>query len=89
LSRAESEARGLEPNVGILLTEVIEGGPADVAGLRNGDVILAINDEPIRTAQQARLLVAALEPGDRIELLGWRDGEAFTAGLTAEERPPE
>lgn len=89
VSRAESEALGLEPNVGILLTEVIEGGPADVAGLRDGDVVLAINDEPIRTAQQARLLVAALEPGDRVELLGWRDGEAFTAALTAEERPPE
>lgn len=89
LSRAEAEALGLEANVGILLQEVIEGGPADVAGLRDGDVVLAINDEPIRTAQQARLLVAALEPGDQIELLGWRNGEAFSATLTAEERPPE
>jgi serine peptidase DegS len=87
LSRAESKALGIEPNVGILLTRVFEDGPAAIAGLKLGDVILSINDEPIRTAQQARLLVAALEPGDQIELEGWRDGEPFTATLTAAERP--
>lgn len=89
LSSAELEARGLEPGIGILLTRVIEDGPAARAGLQQGDVILAINEEPIRTAQQARLLVAALEPGDRIQLSGWRDGERFTATLTAAERPLE
>jgi serine peptidase DegS len=88
LSGAESAALGLERNIGILV-KVIANGPAAVAGLRDGDVILAINDEPIRTAQQARLLVAALEPGDQIDLEGWRDGRPFTATLTAAERPPE
>jgi serine peptidase DegS len=88
LSRAESAALGLERNIGILV-KVIADGPAAVAGLRDGDVILAINDEPIRSAQQARLLVAALEPGDQIDLQGWRDGQPFTATLTAAERPPE
>jgi serine peptidase DegS len=88
LSGAESAALGLERNIGILV-KVIANGPAAVAGLRDGDVILAINDEPIRTAQQARLLVAALEPGDQIDLQGWRDGQPFTATLTAAERPPE
>ncbi|MEX2124566.1 MAG: trypsin-like peptidase domain-containing protein [Woeseia sp.] len=87
LSRAEAEALGLERNVGILLRRVIEDGPAAVAGLQQGDVILAINGEPIRTAQQARLLVAALEPGDQIELQGWRVGHSYTATLTAAERP--
>jgi serine peptidase DegS len=86
LSRAESQALGLERNIGIL-TRVIEGGPAAIAGLEDGDVILAINGESIRTAQQARLLVAALEPGDQIEIQGWRDRQAFTAILTAAERP--
>ena len=86
LSRAESEALGIEPNVGILI-QVIEGSPAANAGLKDGDVILTINGEPIRTAQQARLLVAALEPGDQIEIHGWRDRQRFTTTLTAAERP--
>ena len=89
LSSAELEARGLEPGAGILLTRIIEDGPAARAGLRRGDVILAVNDELIRSAQQARLLVAALEPGDRVQLTGWRDGHRFTATLTAAERPLE
>jgi serine peptidase DegS len=88
LSSAESEALGLDPNVGLLLTSIIDGGPAETAGLKPGDVILSINGEPIRNAQQARLLVAALEPGDQISLDGWRDGQRFTATLTAAERPP-
>lgn len=86
LSPAESEALGLHPNVGIL-TRVIEGGPAAAAGLEDGDVILALNGETIRSAQQARLLVAGLEPGDQIEIKGWRNHEPFTAILTAAERP--
>ena len=88
LSSAESEARGLEPNIGLLLTRILDGGPAEIAGLKAGDVILSINGEQIRNAQQARLLVAALEPGEQITLHGWRDGQRFTATLTAAERPP-
>jgi S1-C subfamily serine protease len=88
LSRAESAALGIEPNIGILV-RIIPDGPAAAAGLTDGDVILAINGEPIRTAQQARLLVAALEPGDQIELQGWRDGKPFEVTLTTAERPPE
>jgi serine protease DegS len=88
LSRAESQALGLERDIGILV-RTIPNGPAAIAGLKDGDVILAINAEPIRTAQQARLLVAALEPGDQIEVHGWREGQSFTATLTAAERPLE
>ena len=88
LSSAESQALGLERNVGLLLTRIIDGGPAAIAGLQPGDVILSINGEPIHNAQQARLLVAALEPGERISLEGWRNGQRFTATLTAAERPP-
>ncbi len=60
LTPAESEGLGLEPNIGILLTRVIEGGPAADAGLRPGDVILTINGEEIRSRQQALLIVAGL-----------------------------
>ena len=88
LSRAESAALGIERNVGILV-RIIPNGPAAVAGLTDGDVILAINDEPIRTAQQARLLVAALEPGDQIALQVWRDRRSFEVTVTAAERPPD
>lgn len=87
LTPAESEGLGLEPDVGIVLNRVIDGGPAAVAGLKRGDVILSINGEAIRSRQQALLLVAGLEPGQAVEIGGWRDGERFRATLTVAERP--
>lgn len=89
LTPAESEGLGLDPNIGILLSRIIEGGPAAQAGLQQGDVILQINGEAIRSRQQALLLVAGLEPGDDVELTGWRDGQRFRASLTVAERPSQ
>ena len=64
-------------------------GPAYAAGLRQNDVILTINGEPIQSGQQARLLVAGLTPGDSVEMVGWRDGRRFSTTAQAVERPRE
>jgi serine peptidase DegS len=86
LSRAESAALGLDPNVGIILSKVLVGGPAEAAGLVRGDVILSIDDDPIRSRTQALLLVAAMAPGDTVDFTAWRDGERFTTTVTVAER---
>jgi len=89
LEPAEAAARGLEPDIGILLQTVYAGGPAAAAGLEPGDVILSINGEAIRNRQQALLIVAGLEPGDVADMDYWRDGERREARLTVAERPQE
>ncbi|MDH3988657.1 MAG: trypsin-like peptidase domain-containing protein [Gammaproteobacteria bacterium] len=88
LSRVESTALGINPNVGILLSDVVPGSPAEQVGLARGDVILAINGEPIRSRQQALLIVARLNPEDVVQLEGLRDGQPFDVNLTATERSP-
>lgn len=88
LTRAESDALGLDPNTGIILTRVYDSGPAARAGLIAGDVLLSINGEAILSRQQALLLVAALEPGDEVAVEGWRNGQRFRGTLIAGERPP-
>ena len=87
LSGAESAALGLDPNIGILLRSIVPDGPAAGAGLRRGDVILAIDGEPIRSRQQALLLVARLNPGEQVEVEAWRDRQRFRATLVVAERP--
>jgi len=89
LAPAEAQALGLDSNVGILLENIIPGGPAAAAGLEPGDVVVSIDGEAIRSRQQALLLVAGLEPGDKVELVGWRGGQRFRATLTVAERPPD
>lgn len=89
LTPADSERLGLDPNIGIYLTRVIDGGPASAEGLQTGDVILSINGEALRSRQQALLIVAGQDPGDQIEINGWRNNQRFRATLTVTERPPE
>ena len=89
LSRAEATTLGIEPNIGILLSRIIEGSPAERAGLRRGDIILAINGEPIRSRQQALLIVARLNPDDELQVEGIRNGQSFQATLTVAERLPQ
>jgi len=88
LNRVESAALGINPNTGILLTEVYANSPAERSGLKRGDVVLEINGEPIRSRQQALLIVARLNPGDKIDMSGLRQGQAFRVTVTAAERPP-
>lgn len=87
LTRAEREANGLENDVGILVSDIYEGGPADVADLRVGDIIIEIDGERIYSRRQALLLVTAAKPGDRIELVGLRDAVEFRKTIIAAERP--
>lgn len=86
MTSRERDARGIEGNVGILLSVVFEGSPAAAAGLREGDVIIAINGEEVISQQQAQLMVAGTRPGDEVEIVGIRDGQRFTTTAVATER---
>ncbi len=89
LTRAERDLLGLESNRGILLYEVYEGGPADQANLRPGDVILSINGRPIQSQRQALLIVAGTQPGEAVDLVVWRDGQEYQTTVVAGERPED
>ncbi len=89
LTRAERDLLQLESNRGIFLFEVYEGGPADQANLRPGDVILSINGRSIQSARQAQLIVAGTQPGDVVDLVVWRDGEEYQARVIAGDRPDQ
>jgi serine peptidase DegS len=86
MTSAERSALGVEGNVGILLSVVFEGSPADMADLRRGDVIVAINGEAIFSQRQAQLVVAGASPGDVVTIVGIRDGKRFETTVIATER---
>lgn len=77
---------GLSPGAGIMLRAVQHEGPAWQAGIRPGDVLVAINGEQIGNNQQALLKVASYEPGTSLEIAYWRRGDTLTTTAIAGDR---
>ncbi len=72
---------------GVALIAVYAGSPADSAGLRPGDLLLALDDLPIADQADLRQREAALRPGTRVRLAGLRAGVPFQAEVEAAQRP--
>ena len=65
-----------------MIAAVSAGGPADTAGLRQGDVITEVEGCPIRSNAQLAALLAALAPGMQLYLTYNRSGRSHTATVT-------
>jgi S1-C subfamily serine protease len=59
---------------GAEVTQVIEGSPAEDAGLAAGDIIFAVDRTQISPQQPLAEVINRYEPGDRITVRFWRDG---------------
>lgn len=89
LSPELAESFGLRDARGVLVAGILRGGPADLGGLRPGDVILDIDDSHVEDPQSLLRLVTERSPGTRLALRGWRNGSAFEAQVEVSERPRE
>ena len=59
---------------GVIITQVISGSPAVQAGLRPGDVVTKVNDQPVNAEHPLKSLMLKFRPGDRVRLTVYRDG---------------
>ena len=66
---------GLASAVGALVSQVVENSPADKAGLRVGDVITAVNGQPVKSNSELRNAIGLLRVGDRLDIGLVRDGK--------------
>jgi len=78
---------GLQAPRGVVISGVVPEGPAAVAGLRPGDVLLEVDGRPILDARAAMSDIAAIQPGATLPLTLVRSGETFTVDLEVGERP--
>ena len=89
LSPEDAEQFGIPVNGGVLVRNVVRGGPADEAGLEQGDVITAAGDVRISSYGDLLGTLRDYRPGDTISLTVVRDGEEqqFEAELDESPRP--
>jgi serine protease Do len=73
VDQALAESFGLKVPRGALVSSVEKDSPADKAGLKEGDVILAFDGQPIDSAGQLPATVAAAAPGRTVDLQIWRE----------------
>ena len=74
---------------GALVTDVTARAPASQGGVQVGDVITAVNGEPVADSTEATRLVATVRPGSNIRLEINRGGRRVTANVRAGVRPSE
>jgi len=77
----------LEQASGAVVARLVRGGPAQAAGLRPGDVIMAIDGTPIADARAVIDATATLRPGARARLQVARGAQLLELAVTVGERP--
>ncbi len=70
-----SQAFGLDMHQGVVISQVIKGSAAEEAGLRAGDVVMSINDQPIKSASAMRNVVGMLRVGEQMSITVIRDND--------------
>ncbi|MER7721897.1 trypsin-like peptidase domain-containing protein [Streptomyces flaveolus] len=71
---------------GVAIVSVVEGGAADQAGLRAGDVITGLGDADITTITSLSEALASMRPGERAKVTYTRGGDERTAEVTLGEQ---
>ena len=84
-----AESFGVPKNGGTIVARVEPGQAAEKAGIRQGDVIVRVNNQDVTPDQTLSFIVANVTPGARIPVDLIRDGKRQTVTVTVGTRPPE
>lgn len=77
-----AQSFGMDRSMGALVSDVESDSPADKAGIRNGDVIVGVDGEPINQMSELPAVIAAKKPGSNVAIDLWRDGKQRSIDVT-------
>ncbi len=80
---------GVHEREGVLIADVMKGGPADTAGLRPGDVVVDFSGNPVHEVPDLQRNAAAAVPGQVVKLVVVRDRARLPVDVTVGEMPNE
>ncbi len=87
--RLGNQVSGLERLQGIVVNQVETGGPADKAGIKEGDLLLEVNNKPARSVIETMDQVAEIRPGSVIPVVIFRDNQEIKLDMTIQEYPSD
>jgi serine protease Do len=79
----------LKNDQGALVGDVVPNGPADKAGLKDGDVIISFNGAAVNDSRHLKLDVAGIAPGEKVPVEIVRDGSHKTVDVKVKELPDD
>lgn len=82
-----AQSLNLNTQTGVVITGIYKRGPAHMAGLRPGDVVIKINEQVVGDGRLSMYQIARLEPGENAALLIIRSGELLQINAIAGTRP--
>jgi serine protease Do len=86
ITPAYKKAFGLDIDHGVLIQDILDGTPAEEAGLQHGDVIVAVDGIDIQSAEALIAFVSARRPGSEVEVTVIREGLRKSFDVTLAER---
>jgi serine protease Do len=87
LTPALAKAMNTNQTNGALIGDVTPNSPASKAGLKQGDIVTALNGEPIASANQLRLKIGLMEPNATVTLQVMRDAKSQDVPVTLGDFP--
>lgn len=82
-----AESFGLETKSGAIIAGVVRGGPADRAGMKPGDILVALDNKPVVDTTDMLNQIAQLTPGDKTSITVMRKNERSALNVTIGKRP--
>ena len=80
LTGSERESLNFKESGGVLVTGVDDGSFADDLGIRRGDIIVAINRQPVDSVDSVRKIAGTLKPGDAVAFKLMHNGAGMGEG---------
>jgi len=75
------EDKGLQQSTGVYVAGLTEGGAAESAGIKEGDIILKVGDVNVNTTPQLQEQIGRFRPGDKVSVTLERDGKEKTVSV--------
>ncbi|WP_186109673.1 Do family serine endopeptidase [Burkholderia gladioli] len=83
-----ADSFGLQQKSGAIVAGVLQGGPADKAGIKPGDILTTVNNEPITDTTRLLNVAAQIKPGTPTQVEVVRKTRTFTVTVVIGKRPP-